>query len=40
MRSSEDAERAFLLLAVASTNIHPAFSAGLSIGWSNFVIDG
>ena len=36
---SENAERAFLLLAVPGTDVHPAGFAGFPIGWCNLVVD-
>ena len=36
---SENAERAFLLFAIPSADIHPAGFASFSIGWSNLVVN-
>ena len=36
---SEDSQRTFLLLAVPSTDVHPARWASFAVGWGYFVID-
>ena len=36
---SENAERAFLLLAVPGADVHPAGFAGFPIGWCNLVVN-
>ena len=37
---SHDSERPLLLLAVASTDVHPTFLACLAVGWSHLVVNG